>query len=59
MGLGQGGLIVSNVIGYNYADPQIEAFHKTHPTLPVFGDGECQRCGDARERTPLMRHMVL
>lgn len=37
MGLGQGGLMVSDVIGYNYADPQIEAFHKTHPTLPCMG----------------------
>ncbi len=36
-GLGQGGLMVSDVIGYNYADPQIEAFHKTHPTLPCLG----------------------
>ena len=37
LSLGQGGLMVSDVIGYNYADPQIEAFHKTHPTLPCMG----------------------
>lgn len=37
LSLGQGGLMVSDVIGYNYADPQIEAFHKSHPTLPCMG----------------------
>ena len=37
MTLGQGGLNVSDVVGYNYADPQIEAFHKAHPTLPCMG----------------------
>ena len=37
LSLGQGGLNVSDVVGYNYADPQIEAFHKTHPTVPVLG----------------------
>jgi len=35
--LGHGGLVVSDVMGYNYADPQIEAFHKANPTIPVMG----------------------
>ncbi len=35
--LGHGGLVVSDVAGYNYADPQIEAFHKANPTIPVMG----------------------
>ena len=35
--LGHGGLVVSDVAGYNYADPQIEAFHKANPTVPVLG----------------------
>jgi beta-galactosidase len=37
VGLGQGGLTVSDVMGYNYADPQIEAYHQAHPTIPVMG----------------------
>jgi beta-galactosidase len=36
-GLGQGGLALSDVMGYNYADPQIEAYHKVHPTIPAMG----------------------
>jgi beta-galactosidase len=35
--LGHGGLVVSDVMGYNYADPQIEAFHKANPKIPVMG----------------------
>jgi beta-galactosidase len=35
--LGHGGLVVSDVMGYNYADPQIEAFHKANPKLAVMG----------------------
>jgi beta-galactosidase len=35
--LGHGGLVVSDVAGYNYADPQIEAFHKANPKIPVMG----------------------
>ena len=35
--LGHGGLVVSDVMGYNYADPQIEAYHKANPKLPVMG----------------------
>jgi beta-galactosidase len=35
--LGHGGLVVSDVVGYNYADPQIEAYHKANPKLPVMG----------------------
>ena len=37
LSLGQGGLNVSDVVGYNYADPQIEAYHKAHPMIPVLG----------------------
>jgi len=37
LGLGQGGLKVSDVMGYNYADPQIEAFHEQHPSIPTMG----------------------
>ena len=36
-GLGQGGLAVCDVMGYNYADPQAEAYHQAHPTMPVIG----------------------
>ena len=35
--LGHGGLVVSDVAGYNYADPPIEAFHKANPKIPVMG----------------------
>jgi len=35
--LGHGGLVVSDVMGYNYADPQIEAYHKANPSIPVMG----------------------
>jgi len=35
--LDQGGLAVSDVAGYNYADPEAERFHKTHPKVPVIG----------------------
>ena len=35
--LGHGGLVVSDVMGYNYADPQIEAYHKANPKIPVMG----------------------
>ncbi len=37
MSLGRGGLNVSDVVGYNYADPQIEAYHNAHPGIPVMG----------------------
>lgn len=37
IGLGHGGLTVSDVMGYNYADPQIEAYHKQHPSIPAMG----------------------
>ena len=36
-GLGTGGLAVSDVMGYNYADPQVEAYHKANPKVPVMG----------------------
>ncbi len=36
-GLGKGGLTVCDVMGYNYADPQIEAYHKANPKIPVIG----------------------
>jgi beta-galactosidase len=35
--IGKGGLAVLDVIGYNYMDPQAEAYHKEHPDRPVMG----------------------
>ena len=35
--IGTGGLTVCDVVGYNYQDPQAEAFHNTHPGRPVIG----------------------
>ncbi len=35
--MGRGGLAVSDVMGYNYADPQAEAWHKANPKIPVIG----------------------
>ncbi len=35
--MGRGGLAVCDVMGYNYADPQAEAWHKAHPTIPILG----------------------
>ena len=35
--IGTGGLAVCDVVGYNYADPQAEAYHKAHPDKPVIG----------------------
>jgi beta-galactosidase len=35
--IGTGGLAVCDVIGYNYQDPQAEAYHKAHPDKPVIG----------------------
>jgi beta-galactosidase len=35
--MGRGGLIVSDVMGYNYADPQAEAWHTRNPKIPVMG----------------------
>jgi beta-galactosidase len=35
--MGRGGLAVSDVMGYNYADPQAEAWHENNPTIPVMG----------------------
>jgi beta-galactosidase len=35
--MGRGGLVVSDVMGYNYADPQADAWHKNNPTIPVMG----------------------
>jgi len=35
--IGIGGLAVGDVAGYNYADPQAEAFHTAHPDTPVVG----------------------
>ncbi len=32
-----GGLVECDVAGYNYMDPQAEAFHKAHPEKPVMG----------------------
>jgi beta-galactosidase len=36
-GLGKGGLTVCDVMGYNYADPQVEEYHKANPKIPVIG----------------------
>ena len=35
--IGTGGLAICDVVGYNYQDPQAEAFHNTHPDRPVIG----------------------
>ncbi len=35
--IGTGGLAVCDVMGYNYMDPQAEAYHKSHPDKPVIG----------------------
>jgi len=35
--IGTGGLAVGDVVGYNYADPQAEAYHKAHPNRPIIG----------------------
>jgi beta-galactosidase len=35
--IGTGGLAVCDVMGYNYMDPQAEAYHKAHPDKPVMG----------------------
>ncbi len=35
--LGSGGLAVCDVMGYNYADPAADQFHKTKPSIPVIG----------------------
>ncbi len=35
--IGTGGLAVCDVIGYNYADPGADAYHKAHPDRPVIG----------------------
>ena len=35
--IGTGGLAVCDVMGYNYMDPQAEAYHKSHPDKPVMG----------------------
>jgi beta-galactosidase len=35
--IGTGGLVVCDVVGYNYMDPGAEAFHNAHPGRPVMG----------------------
>jgi beta-galactosidase len=35
--IGAGGLVVCDVMGYNYMDPEAEAYHKSHPEHPVIG----------------------
>jgi len=35
--IGAGGLAVGDVAGYNYQDPEAEAFHNAHPDKPVMG----------------------
>ena len=35
--MGKGGLAVCDIMGYNYADPQAEAYHKANPKVAVIG----------------------
>src|SRR5664279_864415 len=35
--IGSGGLVMCDVMGYNYMDPEAEAYHKAHPQNPVMG----------------------
>jgi beta-galactosidase len=35
--MGKGGLAVCDVMGYNYADPQAEAWHKNNPGIAILG----------------------
>jgi beta-galactosidase len=35
--MGKGGLAVCDVMGYNYADPQAEAWHKNNPKFAIIG----------------------
>ena len=35
--IGTGGLAVCDVVGYNYMDPEAEAYHKAHPDKPIIG----------------------
>ncbi|HNY42797.1 MAG TPA: beta-galactosidase GalA, partial [Bryobacteraceae bacterium] len=35
--MGKGGLVVCDVMGYNYADPQAEAWHKNNPRIAILG----------------------
>ena len=35
--MGRGGLVVCDVMGYNYADPQAEAWHKNNPKMAILG----------------------
>lgn len=43
--IGTGGLAVGDVIGYNYMDPQAEAYHKAHPDKPVMGTEQVSAVG--------------
>ena len=46
--MGRGGLVVCDVMGYNYADPAAEAFHKANPEDARDGHGAGERRRDAR-----------
>ena len=35
--MGKGGLVNCDVMGYNYADPQAEAWHKNNPKIAIIG----------------------
>jgi len=35
--IGTGGLVVCDVMGYNYMDPAAKAYHEAHPANPVIG----------------------
>ena len=43
--IGTGGLAVGDVMGYNYADPAADAFHKAHPAKPVMGTEQVSAVG--------------
>ncbi len=43
--IGKGGLAVCDVMGYNYADPAAEDWHKINPSIPVVGTEKVSAVG--------------
>jgi beta-galactosidase len=43
--IGEGGLAVGDVMGYNYMDPQALAYHEKHPDKPVMGTEQVSAVG--------------
>jgi beta-galactosidase len=43
--IGAGGLAVGDVMGYNYADPAADAYHKANPKIPVLGTEQVSAVG--------------